>query len=143
MEGAVVEGAVVHDALRVGGQVGEDLEREVTQVFLRAFDLFAWVRFGDGEAEVLACDFPARHAAGDADFGVVGFAGEGAEVGDERVEVFVVGVGFEAEFVFEGHREGDDEVQSGEFGEEIGFADFGGFRVSFVCVDPDVASEIP
>ena len=122
MQGPFGEGAVFHDALRVGGQVGQDLERQVAEVFLRAFDLFARVGFGHGQAEELACDFPARHVAGVADFRVVSFAGEGAEVGDERVEVFVVGVGFEAELVFEGHGEGDDQVESGEFGEEILFA---------------------
>ena len=40
-------------------------------------------------------------------------------MGNERLEVIVIGVGFEAELVFEGDGEGDDQVESGEFGEEI------------------------
>jgi len=59
-------------------------------------------------------------------------------VGDERVEVVVVRVGFEAQLVLQGAREGDDEVESGEFGEGVRFAEGGVGVVAFLGVDPDV-----
>ena len=146
LEGAVGEGAGGDAGVDVGGEVVEDLEGQVAEflaVLVGALDVFAGVGFDELEAEVGAEDFPGG-AGGLLDgVGVGGGAGEGGEVRDERLQVGVVGVGFEAESVHEGDGEGVDEVEGGEFGEEVCFPVFCVLVVAFFDVDPDVAGQIP
>ena len=73
----------------------------------------------------------------------MGVADEGGEVADERGWVVLVGVGFEAETALEGDGEGVDEVQGGQFGEEIGLAVLGALRVPLRGVVSDVPSQVP
>lgn len=141
------EGAVGGDGVDVGGEVVQDLEGEVAEflaVLVGALDVFPRVGFEEFEAEVAADCFPeglvVRLREG---VGVGGGAGEGGEVGHERLEVVVVGVGFEAESSFQGDGEGVDEVEGGEFGEEICFPFLWTHVVAFVGVNPDTASQIP
>lgn len=79
---AVAEGVVPDDDLDVGGQVGQDLEGEVAEVFLGALDQFPRVRCGKTQAEIFACFFPFGHFSHREGVGVVGIPGEGGEVGD-------------------------------------------------------------
>lgn len=75
--------------------------------------------------------------------GVGGRAGEGGEVRDQGLQVVVVGVGFEAESVFQCDGEGIDEVEGGEFGEEIRLSVLGARVMAFFRVDPDMTSQVP
>ena len=145
---AVGAGAGGDGGLDVRGQVVEDLEGQVAELLagaVGALDLLARVRFQELEAQVAAEDFQGggglfflREAVGVGGGG----AGKGGEVGDERGQVVVVGVGFEAEAALEGNGEGGDEVEGGEFGEEVGLAEIRARGVAFVGVDPDVAGQV-
>lgn len=121
----------------------QDLEGEVPEllaILVGALDLFARVGFEELEAEVAADPFEAfRGGCRRGCVGVRGGAGEGGEVGDEGAEVIVVGVGFEAEAALEGDGEGVDQVQGGQFGEQVGFPFLGVRCVALLGVDPDVA----
>ena len=52
--GTVGEGGVADGALDVGGEVGEDFEGEVAELFRAALDGFAGVALREGEVKVLA-----------------------------------------------------------------------------------------
>lgn len=143
MHAVGVQGAVVGDGVDVGGEVVQDLEGEVAEllaVLVGALEMLAGVGFEELEAEVAADPFEFTHGGYyRGSVGVRGGAGEGGEVGDEGGEVVVVGVGFEAEAALEGDGEGVDQVQGGQFGEQVGFPFFGARRVALINVDPDVA----
>ena len=104
--------------------------------------MFARVGGEEFETEVGGGFFECK----DAGFGVGGGvgvgrrAGEGGEVADERFEVLVVGVGFEAEAVLERDGEGADEVQRGQFGEQVGLAVL---AFSLLGVHPDEPGQVP
>ena len=55
---------------------------------------------------------------------------------DQRADVIVMGIGLEAEFVFQRYGEGEDQVHAGELCEEIFFT---GLTGALVDVHPDVA----
>ena len=119
----------------------QDLEGQVAELLagcVGALDVFAGVGFEEFEAEVLAVAFDEGWLGDSRWGGGGGGGGVGGEVGDEGAEVIVVGVGFEAEVMLEGDGEGVDEVQSGQFGEEVGFTDLLVHGVPLFGVDPDV-----
>ena len=124
----------------------EDFEGQVAETFpilAGALDVFARVGFEEFETEVGSDDLE-EGLLGHRGSGPVGRgAGEGGEVADEVGQVVVVAVGFEAQSVLEGDGEGVDEVQSGQFGEEIGLSVFGALRMSLRGVDPDVSGQVP
>lgn len=64
---------------------------------------------------------------------------KGVEVGNQGADVWIVGVGFESELVFEGDGEGEDHVYGCYLGEEIFFGELG----TLVDVYPDVTREVP
>jgi len=104
---AVLERLVLVHVLDVGGQVVQDLEREVAEGLLGALDALAGVGFGEGDAQVLACGFDFGGFLCGGDFGLSGF-GKGLEVFDAGLEVGVVDAGLEAELMEEGAGVGDD-----------------------------------
>ena len=124
----------------------QDLKGQVAEVLTGAagaLEVFAGVGFEEFEGELLAVSFEEGFFGFRGRVGEGGGRGHGGEVGDERAEVVVVGVGFEAEAVHEGDGEGVDEVQGGDFGEQVGFADVRVVgRVPLFGVDPDVPGQV-
>lgn len=104
------ESLIGNTPINVSRQMVEDLQREMTQRLLGALDELARVGLGEGNAQRLAEGFPGCLLGRLYIDAVVGFFGEGVEMADETGEVIVADVGFEAQLVFEGDGEGEDEV---------------------------------
>jgi hypothetical protein len=121
---ADLQGLVIANALHVGGEVVEDLEREIAERFLGTLDALAGVRFGEGYAQVFSdsLQFSRLMRLGNFSFGILR---EGVEIFYAVPKVFVVDARFEAELVFDCTRKSYNEIESrtvagvsclGEFG---------------------------
>lgn len=105
-----LEGFVVADAVDVGGEVVEDLKRQISERLLGLFDPLAGVAFCKANAQVLAYCLHLRMLAL---LGNVGFCGSGesVEVSDAFLEVVIVDAGLESELVLDGTCESDYHIE--------------------------------
>ena len=142
----VGEGPVGYDGFHVRGQVVQHFEREVAEflaILVRALDVFPRIRLEELEPEVGTDGFQ-KGPVGFFDCVRVGCCPrEGGQVAHERRQVVVVGIGLEPEAAFERDGEGVDEVQSGQFGQQIGFSRLGAPVMPLLGVDPDVPGQVP
>nr|POE87272.1 hypothetical protein CFP56_29861 [Quercus suber] len=112
------ERLVLEDGFEVGGQIRENLQRCVAEVVFGAFDELARVRLGEREPEVLADGLPARQIPLSQVL-LIGFVGQGLEVGDQRLQVRVLDRRLESQAVLQRDCKSVEEIHGGEFGQEI------------------------
>lgn len=101
---------VLGDVFDIGGQVGEDLERQVSEGLLGALDPLTGVGLGESDTQRLSDGLHPSRCLGLGNLGFGSF-GECFEVFDTRLEVGIIDTGLEAELVQKGAREGNDKVE--------------------------------
>ena len=129
---------VVNDAVDVGREVVQDLERQVTEGLLGALDPLARVRLGEGDTQELAGGLQLAVLAGLGDVDLSGLS-KGVKVLNALLEIRVVNAGLESESVLDGTCESVEKVQGGELVQEILFAQF---AVALICVNPNSAGQV-
>jgi len=106
-----LHGLIGDDAIDIGGQVVQDLKRQVAEWLLGALDPLAWVRLSEGDAEVLSHGL---HFAGPCwlrDFTPGGF-GKSVQVRDAVFEIIVLDSGLKAKLVLSRAGKCDNQIHS-------------------------------
>jgi hypothetical protein len=105
-----LEGFVVNDTVDIGGEVVQDLERQIAEGLLGALDPLARVRFSECDTQKLAggLHFAVFPGLGDVDLSSFG---EGVKVFDALFEIGVVNAGLESKSVLHSTCECVEKVQ--------------------------------
>lgn len=118
------QGSVANAAVDVGGQVVQDLQRQVSQRLLGPLDELAWVGLCKRNSQRFTDLLPDRLFRGLQDLTVVCLFGEGVEVTNQACQIFVADIRLETQLMFEGDGKGKDEVEGRPTNVSICILDF-------------------
>jgi hypothetical protein len=122
----------------VARKIGQNFQRQIAQRFIRSLNRLPWIRHCDTQAQVIAHPLPRRHFWLQAVSFLVRSLGIRIQMPNKTREIGIMSERFEAEFVFEGDGESEDEIYGCDFCEEIIFCVFRALG----DVNPEVAGEV-